>query len=129
MILRCRSFSRARCSSPGFAQCLAEGDVLYLRLGGQAGAVGRHEGEGLVGIAAVFRQIEMHPTDQVPCPIQGGQEICMPSGRRVAASGNTGVMTATRRFAAIPATDARRVRYQTMGSLAGEIGNGSSPPF
>ncbi len=48
--------------------------MLYLRLGGQAGGVGRHEGEGLVVITAVFRQIEMHPTDQVPCPIQGGQK-------------------------------------------------------
>jgi hypothetical protein len=31
----------------------------------------------------------------------------MPSGRRVATSGNTGVMTATRGFATILATDAR----------------------
>ena len=57
-----------------FAQRLAEGDVLRLRLGGKAGGVGRHEGEGLVGIAAVFRQVEMHPADQVPGRIQGGQE-------------------------------------------------------
>src|SRR5712675_256371 len=35
-----------------FAQRLAEGDMLCLRLGGQAGGVGRHEGEGLIGIAA-----------------------------------------------------------------------------
>ena len=62
------------CRSGVFAQCLAEGNVLCLCLGGKASGVGRHEGEWLVGIAAVFRQIEMHPTDQVPRPIQGGQE-------------------------------------------------------
>ena len=45
--------------------------MLGLGLGRQAGGVGRHEGEGLVRIAAVFRQIEMHPTDQVPGGVQG----------------------------------------------------------
>ena len=60
---------------PGvFAQRLTEGDVLCLRLRGKAGGVGRHEGEGVVGIAAVFRQIEVTPADQVPGGVQRGQE-------------------------------------------------------
>ena len=36
----------------------------------QPGGVGRHEGEGLLRIAPVFRQIEMHPPDQVPGGVQ-----------------------------------------------------------
>jgi hypothetical protein len=40
----------------------------------QPRGVGRHEGEGLLGIAPVFRQIEMHPPDQVPGGVQSLEE-------------------------------------------------------
>ena len=60
---------------PGvFAQRLTERDVLGRGLGGQARRVGRHEGEGLFGVAAVFRQVEMHAADQVPRRVQRVQE-------------------------------------------------------
>ena len=53
-----------------FAQGLAERHMLGFGLRRQPGGVGRHEGEGLLRIAPVFRQIEMHPPDQVPGGIQ-----------------------------------------------------------
>ena len=53
-----------------FAQGLAERHMLGFGLGRQPRGVGRHEGEGLLRIAPVFRQIEMHPPDQVPGGVQ-----------------------------------------------------------
>ena len=67
-----------------FAQRLAKGNMLRPGLGGEAGGVGRHEGEGPVGIAAIFRQVEMDPADQVPGRIQAGQEslqVCSRGGK------------------------------------------------
>ena len=60
---------------PGvFAQRLTERHVLRAGLGGEPRGVGRHEGERLFGVAAVFRQVEMHPPDQVPGRVQRVQE-------------------------------------------------------
>src|SRR5215813_973078 len=52
----------------------------------------------------------------------------MPSGRRVAASGNTGVMTATRRFAAILATDARGSAIKPWDHWPGKSGTAARHP-
>src|SRR5215469_14194347 len=52
----------------------------------------------------------------------------MPSGRRVAASGNTGVMTATRHFAAIPTTDARGFAIKPWDHWPGKSGTAARHP-
>ncbi len=64
----------AVCRPGVFAQRLTERDVLGASLGGKAGRVGRHEGEGLFGVAAVLGKVEMHAADQIPCWVQGIEE-------------------------------------------------------
>ena len=49
--------------------------MLCLRLGGKAGGVGRHEGERAIGIAAVFREVEMHPSDKVPAAVTAAEKL------------------------------------------------------
>ena len=64
----------AVCRPGVFAQRLTERDVLGARLGRQARRVGRHEGERLLGVAAVLGEVEMHAADQIPGWVQGIQE-------------------------------------------------------
>ena len=48
--------------------------MLGLGLCRQPRGVGRHEGEGMLRIVPVFRQIEMHATDQIPGRVQRFEE-------------------------------------------------------
>ena len=52
-----------------FLQRLAERQVPQGAGRRQAGGVGRHEGEGEIRVAAIFRQIEMHASDEAPAAI------------------------------------------------------------
>ena len=57
-----------------FAQGLTERQVLCLGLRRKLRRVGRHEGEGRVLVATVFRKVEVHAADQVPGRVQQFQE-------------------------------------------------------
>ena len=41
----------------------------------QAGRIGRHEGEWTLRVPTIFREIEMHATDQSPPTVAGFQEL------------------------------------------------------
>ena len=60
---------------PGiFAQGLTEGLMLGLAMRRELRRVGGHKGERRFRIATVFRQIEMHASDQIPSRVQPFQE-------------------------------------------------------
>ena len=73
-----------------FAQGLPERHMLRLGLGREPGGVGGHEGERVFGIAAVLRQIEMHPSDQIPGrvqPLEEGLQVQPRPGQRAGEGG------------------------------------------
>ena len=41
----------------------------------EAGRIGRHEGERIIRVAAIFREIEMHPSDETPAAVARFQKI------------------------------------------------------
>ena len=44
-------------------------------IGRKARCVGRHEGERIILIPAIFREIEMHPSNETPAAVARFQEI------------------------------------------------------
>ncbi len=69
------------------AQRLAERHVLRLGLRREPRGVGRHEGERVVRVAAVFRQVEVHAADQVPGRVQRLEEVLQARFGRVEGGG------------------------------------------
>ena len=63
--------SASRFAAPAYSRkAWPSGTCWALACGRQPRGVGRHEGEGLLRIVPVFRQIEMHPPDQIPGGVQ-----------------------------------------------------------
>ena len=72
------------------AQRLSEGEMLGLRPRRQPRRVGRHEGEGRVGIVLVLREVEADAPDEIPrraCLPQECLDSAVPRGELVADGG------------------------------------------
>ncbi len=65
----------------GLADGVAERAVLRLPARGETGGVGGEEGEGLLGIAPVLGEVEVHASDDAPGPILGREPRLDRAGR------------------------------------------------